>query len=222
MKTNGVLDDERHNEVLASIIDAAIMQAGNSTGDVVVACSALRVDDRDAWRTAVTLANTGAIPVQGLQQSYPPSYENPTLPNLQGNFHPPQGIQDPYHQGSQVPYHQTTAHHDHGHHHSTPSSALSTTIATTLRHIHLQFIYLDISPEASQQAVQRRRRRSNHFMLEDAVPAQFNALQPPMEWETDCYEQASLERSELKVAVESYVVWMRRNSGCTCMSCNRR
>lgn len=58
-------------------------------------------------------------------------------------------------------------------------------------------------------------------MLEDAVPAQFNALQPPMEWETDCYEQASLERAELKAAVERYVVWMTSNGRCMCMSCNR-
>lgn len=217
MKTNGVLDDDRHTEVLAAIIDAAIMEAGNGTGDVVVACSALRVDDRDAWRAAVTLANTGAIPAQGLQ-SYPPSYENHTLPNLQGNFHPPQGTQDPYHQDD--PYHQTITHHDHTYH-SPPSSTVTTTAATTFRHIHLQFIYLAISPEASQQAVGRRRRRSNHFMLEDAVPAQFNALQPPMEWETDCYEQASLERAELKAAVERYVVWMTSNGRCMCMSCNR-
>lgn len=62
----GVLDDERLAQVVATIIDDAIWYLRHGAEDVVVACSALRVIDREAWRNAVLLANGG----HGLGQPY--------------------------------------------------------------------------------------------------------------------------------------------------------
>ncbi|KFY05173.1 hypothetical protein O988_00208 [Pseudogymnoascus sp. VKM F-3808] len=62
----GVLDDERLAQVVATIIDDAIWYLRHGAEDVVVACSALRVIDREAWRNAVLLANGG----HGLGQEY--------------------------------------------------------------------------------------------------------------------------------------------------------
>ncbi len=59
-------------------------------------------------------------------------------------------------------------------------------------------------------------------MHEVAVPAQFGALQPPEAWEHDCFNQISLERTELTAAVEKHVVRMSgRRRNCVCMFCTR-
>lgn len=158
MSTQGVLEAGRHAEVRAAIIDDAIWQVDHGTADVVVACSALRLVDRNAWRTAVSFANRGAISAHG---TVAPS-------------HP----------------------------------------------IHLHFVCLAISEVVSRRAVRARRERTGHHVTEDAVPAQFIELEPPLQWEHDCFTQISWERQRLKAAVERHVVKMGVD-GCDCMLCYR-
>ncbi|KFZ19610.1 hypothetical protein V502_03528 [Pseudogymnoascus sp. VKM F-4520 (FW-2644)] len=207
---NGVLDDGRHVEVLAAIINEAIRQAGHGTADVVVACSALRVADRNTWRNAVALANSTTIPADG----------NFTVPNLHGDFHP-HNNQVPYLQGTQDPYPQTLANNGFAYHPTLP--IVLDIPAPALRPIHLQFVYLAISKKEAVETVRSRQLRTGHHVSETAVPAQFTILQKPLEWEFDCFKQKSLKASELTVAVEKHV--LKVGSGwraCMCMLCHQR
>lgn len=207
---NGVLDDGRHAEVLAAIINEAIRQAGHGTADVVVACSALRVADRNTWRNAVALANSTTIPAHG----------NFTVPNLHRDFHPLDN-QVPYLQGTQDPYPQTVA-NDGFAYHPTPPIVLNIP-APALRPIHLQFVYLAISKKDSVETVRNRQLRTGHHVSETAVPAQFTILQKPRGWERDCFKQKSLKASELTVAVEKHVLEVGSGwRACMCMSCHQR
>ncbi|OBT69782.1 hypothetical protein VE03_00725 [Pseudogymnoascus sp. 23342-1-I1] len=215
---NGIVDDERHAELLNAIINEALIQAVHGNADVVVACSALRIADRNAWRDGVSIANTIGISPREYQPPYTPSYEDFTRPNLHGDLHPLDN-QDPYLQGIQDPYPHTIA--DDGFaYHTAPPTALDTP-GTALRPIHLQFVVLAISKKVSLKTVKSRQERTGHFVSEAAVPAQFAILQPPEEWEIDCFRQKSLKAPELTVAVEKHVV--RVASGkrdCMCMLCN--
>ncbi|OBT85539.1 hypothetical protein VE02_05372 [Pseudogymnoascus sp. 03VT05] len=216
---SGVVDDERHAEILAAIIHEAIRQARHNTGDVIVACSALRVADRNAWRNAIARANRTPTPLHGFQRSYSSSFEDSVHPNHHVEFHPVDN-QDPYHQGSQDPYPHTIALVNDGFaDHATAPSALDIP-ALTLRPIHLQFVYLAISEKLSRKTVKNRQLETGHHVSEAAVPAQFGILEPPEKWERDCFRQKSLKAPKLTVAVERHVVMV--GSGlerCRCMFC---
>ncbi|ELR03587.1 hypothetical protein VC83_03827 [Pseudogymnoascus destructans] len=209
---SGVVNDNRHAEILAAIIHEAISQASHGTA-VVVACSALRVADRNAWRNATARANRSDIPAHRFRPTYySSSFEDSTLPNHHGDN------QVPYLQGSQDPYPHTIA-NDGFAYHSIPSNVLDIP-APTLRPIHLQFVYLAISKKLSLKTVKNRQTMTDHHVSVTAVPAQFRNLQPPEKWERDCFRQKSLEALELTVAVEKHVVMVGNGlKRCKCMFC---
>lgn len=214
---NGIVNDERHAELLAAIITEAIRQAGHGTADVVVACSALRIADRNAWRNAVALANTTTIHAHGFQSSYSPGFAQS---NLHGDFHPLDN-QVSHLQGTQGPYPQTIANDGFGYHATSPS--VLDIPAPALRPIHLQFVYLAISKKVSIETVRNRQLMTGHHVSETVVPAQFKILQKPREWELDCFKQKSLEASELTVAVEKHVLKVCNGKrACMCMLCHQR
>ncbi|KFZ11567.1 hypothetical protein V501_04689 [Pseudogymnoascus sp. VKM F-4519 (FW-2642)] len=214
---SGVVDDNRHAEILVAIIHEAIRQARHGTADVVVACSALRVADRNTWRNAAARANRSPITTHGFQPSYSLSFEDFALPNHHVDFHPVES-QGPYLQGSQDPYPHTIA-NDGFAYHTTPSNALDIP-APALQPIHLHFVYLAISKKLSLKTVKNRQEVTDHHVSVTAVPEQFRNLQPPEKWERDCFRQKSLEAPELTVAVERHVVMVGGGlKRCKCMFC---
>ncbi|KFY34013.1 hypothetical protein V494_07132 [Pseudogymnoascus sp. VKM F-4513 (FW-928)] len=154
------LDEDRHIQIRTDIIKKALIEAHRGAATVAVACSALRIDDRAAWRDAVDYANAPSIPATVYQSSYSTGYETYTV-------------------------------------------AIA---APAARPIHLNFIYLAISEELSEETVTNRQQRDDHFMPGSAVRDQVANHQVPQEWEVDCYWQESLEASKLKAVVTKHVV----------------
>ncbi|KAL5345860.1 hypothetical protein ACLOAV_008886 [Pseudogymnoascus australis] len=207
---NGIVDDERHAEILDAIINEALRQAGHGIADVVVACSALRIADRNAWRDCISISNSNCTTPRGFQPSYSLGY---------GDFNPLDD-QNPYLQGTQGPYPYAMA--DDGSAYLTTPPSVHNTPASALRPIHLQFVVLAISKKVALETVKNRQKRTGHFVSESAVPAQFAILQPPEEWETDCYKQKCLKAPELTAAVEKHVLKVASGKrDCMCLPCNQ-
>ncbi|KFY24497.1 hypothetical protein V493_05199 [Pseudogymnoascus sp. VKM F-4281 (FW-2241)] len=215
---SGVVDGERHTEILDAIIGEAIKerQASPGTVNVVVACSALRVADRNAWRDAVSSVNDTIVRTQRQQLSYSPSFEYTTRPNRHGDLYPADN-QVPYFQGAPNPYTQNNGYY------SGPSSGPPSVLdipTPAIRPIHLHFVVLDISEQLSLETVTNRQIRDGHFVSPTAVPAQFRKLQKPKKWERDCYKQECLVASELKVAVRQHIAGVVGGwTSCTCKLC---
>ncbi|KFY05796.1 hypothetical protein V492_08292 [Pseudogymnoascus sp. VKM F-4246] len=195
------LDEDRHIQIRTDIIKKALMEAHRGAATVAVACSALRIDDRAAWRDAVAYANAPPIPATVYQSSYSADYETYTVSNAHCDYLPVDN-QVPY-QGTQDHYSQ--AHIDGSYGYQSASSSVVAIAAPAARPIHLNFIYLAISEELSEETVTNRRQRDNHFMPGSAVREQVANHQLPQDWEVDCYWQESFEASKLKAAVTKHV-----------------